>query len=90
MNIVYTKAFLKQFKLRIVPNKNLLKRYYERENIFLEDLNNPVLKNHSLKGEMKGFYSFSIAGDIRVIYKFMDNEKVLAIFIDIGSHNQVY
>jgi len=37
---------------------------------------------------MKGFYAFSITGDIRVIYQKISDEEI--ILVDIGSHNQVY
>jgi addiction module RelE/StbE family toxin len=55
--------------------------------MFEKDENHPLLKNHSLKGNLSGYKAFSITGDIRVIYK---KEKNKIILYDIGAHNQVY
>lgn len=90
IEILYTKTFLKQFNKRITPNKNLYKKYLERVRLFQENPNNPVLRNHQLKGARQGLYSFSITGDIRVIYEFTDDRKIVVFFVEVGSHNQVY
>jgi len=45
-------------------------------------------KNHSLKGNWQGFDEFHIAGDLLVIYKYIDKE-VLEL-IRIGTHNQLF
>jgi mRNA-degrading endonuclease YafQ of YafQ-DinJ toxin-antitoxin module len=41
-----------------------------------------------LSGELKGLWSFSIEYDCRVIFEFIEDNK--ALFIDIGSHDEVY
>jgi addiction module RelE/StbE family toxin len=46
-----------------------------------------LLDDHALKGKMKGKRAFSITDDVRVIYVESDN---VFVFLDIGSHNQVY
>lgn len=46
------------------------------------------LKNHPLKGKKKDYKAFSITGDYRITYKLISKSKV--IFVDIGTHNQVY
>ena len=81
------RIFNKHFKIRILPNKNLIKRFEKRLELFLEKPNEPILKDHKLIGKMSGHRSFSIGGDFRVVYRVRGN--VLQLF-DIGSHNQVY
>jgi len=54
---------------------------------FLEKPDNPILKDHKLVGKMAGFRSFSITGDLRVVYRIKGNSLQL---YDIGTHNQVY
>lgn len=88
MIIKYSKDFIKSYKKRIRSNLKLKKRFEERLEIFIEDQSSPVLKNHLLSGKMRNFRSFSVAGDMRVIY-FQENDDSI-IFIDVGSHNQVY
>lgn len=90
MNKIYfTKRFKKHFQQRIFPHKNLVNRYNNRIELFLKDKSNPSLKDHKLMGDKKGKRSFSITGDVRVIYQ-EDAEDIIFIFIDIGTHNQVY
>ncbi len=88
MIIRYSKSFIKSYKTRIKNNPKLKERFEERLKIFVRNPDSPVLKDHALIGKMRTFRSFSVAGDLRVIY-FLERED-LAIFIDVGTHNQVY
>jgi addiction module RelE/StbE family toxin len=88
ISIEYNKDFKKNFKSRILPNKHLLIRYKNRLDVFIKNRWDPILKDHKLVGKMTRFRSFSITGDVRVIYKEIQREKY--VFLDVGSHNQVY
>ncbi len=88
MNIVLHKVFIKHFDKRIKQNSQLLNQYNNRYRLFMENRNNPLLKDHPLKNDLEGKRAFSITGDIRVIYQMKSNETIE--FFDIGSHNQVY
>lgn len=88
MRILYHKNFLKNFKKRISRNIKLLKKTRERIQLFKEDPTNPLLNDHQLIGDMNRLRSFSITGDVRLIYYI--NEESEFIFMDIGTHNQVY
>lgn len=88
MKIDYTKRFLKNFAKRIAPNQNLDRKFKERVKQFAEDPSSKVLKNHKLSGTLEEFRSFSITGDIRVIYRQISSDTVE--FYDIGTHNQIY
>ncbi len=87
MRLKYTKNFHKSYSKRIGRNKNLDKRFYERLQLFIQNPQNLILKDHKLTGARKQFRAFSVTGDIRVIYYI---EKETIYLIDIGSHNQVY
>lgn len=63
------------------------KKFDNRVKLFGENYQNPQLKDHQLTGKLQGFRSFSVTGDIRVIYYINDDT---AYFVDIGTHNQVY
>lgn len=88
MTIKYSSVFLKHYKKRIATKLSLKKRFAERLKLFTENKNNPALRNHALIGDLKSYHSFSISGDIRVIYK--SESKEIVWFYDIGTHNQVY
>ena len=60
----------------------------DRIKLFVENQNNPIIKDHQLTGAKKDYRSFWITGDIRIIYYQISKNEVL--FVDIGTHNQVY
>lgn len=85
--IKHDKKFLKSYKKRIQGNNKLEKRLRERVNLFAEQRKHPQLLDHQLKGDRKGCRAFSVTGDIRVVY-YEEIDKF--IFLDIGTHTQVY
>lgn len=87
VKINYIGQFIKHFSKRIEPYPHIRSRFDDRIKMFIENPGNPILKNHSLKGSKSGLKSFSITGDIRVLYFLKKN---IIYFVDIGSHNQVY
>lgn len=82
----FEKAFLKlQTKWR--------NKFVKQLELFLADEFHPLLKTHELKGDRRGDWSFSVANDIRAIYRkeITDGKTVIIFrFIDIGSHSKVY
>ena len=83
----YASAFLKHYKKRITPSVALQKKVQERMIMLTINPRHPLLHDHPLKGDQSGRRSFSITGDIRVIYRIVDETIEL---LDIGTHNQVY
>lgn len=88
MNITFHPYFKKIYKKRFIGNTKLINIFNERTALFIRDIANPILHNHHLTGSMREFLSFSVTGDIRVVYKIISENEVE--FFDIGSHNQVY
>ena len=80
--------YKKSYKKRVVNNLKLTLKTTERVKLFQQDPANPVLKDHQLQGEKSSLRAFWITGDIRIVY--LPVSKDYAIFLDIGSHNQVY
>ena len=56
---------------------------------FQKDAHQDHLRNHPLKGSMKGQRAFSAGHDLRVIYREEDDHAVVYL-LKTGSHNQVY
>jgi len=88
ITVEFNRNFLKSYGKRIKNNPKLKKQLNNRISLFKQDRSNPILKDHHLTGIKRRYRSFSLTGDIRVIY-YLESENT-AIFIDIGSHNQVY
>lgn len=80
--------FDKNYRRRILPHPHLDTKFKERLNLFITNPRNPILKDHPLIGKKKHLRSFSITGDIRVIYQEISPTE--ALFLDIGTHSQVY
>ncbi len=87
MNIFFHKRFRKHFKERIQTHPELLSRYQVRVKLFQGNPHHPLIRDHALIGAKHGFRSFSVTGDIRIIYLKEDGDVQ---FYDIGTHNQVY
>jgi len=81
------KTFEKHFKQRIVPNKKLVKLFKQRLELFIKGELGYPLYDHALTAKLSGKRAFSVAGDIRVVYIELED---FIVFLDIGSHNQVY
>ena len=81
------RTFEKHFKQRIASHPKLVKQFEGRLGLFMAGQFSHPLCDHALSGKLAGKRAFSVAGDIRVIYAELDDAIV---FLDIGSHSQVY
>lgn len=88
VRFVFSKRFIKHYQKRILSQKKLERKYKERFERFVVNRNDPLLRDHALIGSKSMYRSFSITGDIRVIYQ--EKETGVIELIDVGSHNQVY
>lgn len=87
LRIKYHKQFSKNFKKRIASNPKLVVQFKIRLDLFIENPNDLMLKDHKLTGKRSTYRAFSVTGDIRVVYRILDKDLWL---YDIGTHNQVY
>jgi addiction module RelE/StbE family toxin len=87
MKVEFSKEFIKTYHKRFRHQGDKRVRFEERTRLFSRNRFHPSLKDHPLVGDKTGLRSFSITGDIRVIYYIHEE---IAYFTDIGTHNQVY
>ena len=88
MIITEHESFKKAYQKRIVRNQNLAARTKERIRMFAENPRNPFLGDHALVGKKSRLRAFSVTGDIRIVYYPAADNR--ALFLDIGTHPQVY
>ena len=88
MEVSFSSSFKRAFKNRIKGNADLETRFWQKLEQFAVDPFDPSLKTHKLSGKLKEFWSFSVDSDGRVLFYFTEEEK--AVFVDIGSHDEVY
>ncbi|MBU1091860.1 type II toxin-antitoxin system mRNA interferase toxin, RelE/StbE family [Patescibacteria group bacterium] len=86
MDIQFSKIFRKQFRKLPAKHRKIFK---EKLTLFKNDPFNPLLNNHSLRGEYKLCRSVNITGSMRAIYGF-GLDKNLIIFLAIGTHSELY
>lgn len=80
--IKYTPTFKKA--LNKLP-KDIQNLAISREIIFRADAFDSRLKTHKLKGKFSAYYSFSINYSYRIVFRFLNPDKVL--FVDCGDHS---
>jgi addiction module RelE/StbE family toxin len=86
MKIKYSPKFKKKYQK--LPIK-IQKAFKDRANLFINDSYHPLLNNHALTGEWKGYRSINITGDWRAIFREFD-DKNLIYFDTIDTHSNLY
>jgi addiction module RelE/StbE family toxin len=85
MQYILSKSFEKDFAKLPTPIKKKAIITLEK---FIDDPQNPTLRNHGLGGKWKGHFSINVTGDTRAIYFVIEDNMVR--FVAIGSHSELY
>ncbi len=85
MITLFHKRFEKQFAKLPARIQDQFQLHLE---VFSDDPFNPVLRNHALIGRQRAYRSINVTGDIRALYRELDQATVL--FTHIGSHSELY
>ena len=85
MKISFHRNFGKSYKK--FPKK-IQEQFKDRLKLFSENPFDPILGNHALHGEYAGFRSINVTGDIRAIYKVIDESSTEFALLD--SHSNLY
>jgi addiction module RelE/StbE family toxin len=88
VEIAFSSSFKRAFKRKIAGDKDREDNFWKKTEAFKNNPFEPQLKSHKLSGKLKDLWSFSVEYDLRVIFYFADKEKV--VFIDLGTHKEVY
>jgi mRNA interferase YafQ len=54
---------------------------------FASDPRDPLLRTHKLKGELGGYWAFTVDDDLCVLFRWEGEE---AFLVHLGSHDEVY
>ena len=87
MEVSFSSSFKRAFKKRIKNSPALEEKFWQKLEQFTIEPFDPSLKTHKLSGKLKELWSFTIDYDVRVVFYFSEEK---AVFIDIGSHDEVY
>ncbi len=89
MRVEFHHKFQKHYLKRVLPYPDLVQRYKERLDLFIKNPEHPSLRDHKLVGKLDSYRSFSLTGDMRILYEY-DKKKKLLLLYDVGTHAQVY
>jgi mRNA-degrading endonuclease YafQ of YafQ-DinJ toxin-antitoxin module len=89
MEVSYSDSFRKVFKKRI-KSTEIEPEFWIRMQLFINDPFDTKLKTHKLSGKLKDLWCFSIEYDLRVVFYFTKDKPKKAVFVDIGTHDEVY
>lgn len=88
IEIAFNQLFKRAFKRRIAGNVERERRFRSKLEAFAQNPFESSLKTHKLSGKLKDYWSFSVEYDLRIVFYFA--EETAVVFIDIGSHREVY
>jgi len=86
--VAFSSSFKRAFKRRIKGNAASEARFWQSLEIFRNNPFDQRLRTHKLSGRLKDLWSFSIEHDLRIVFSFLEGER--ALFVDIGTHDEVY
>lgn len=88
MKVSLDPAFRRAYRKRIAPSVSLSQRFDELLAVFIGDPFDTRLRTHKLSGKLEGLYSFRVDYDTRVVFYFAGEDR--AVFVDVGTHDEVY
>ncbi len=88
LRIKYSIPFNKQLKQ--VP-RAIKTTFLEARELFYDNPNHPVLRNHALTEKLAGFSSIDITEDYRALFRIRKTKKETVVtFHKLGTHEQLY
>ena len=84
MRLTASSRFLRRARKLKDPQASMLRAALRR---FASDPQDPLLRTHKLKGELDGYWAFSVDADLRVLFRWEGDE---AFLVNLGSHDEIY
>ena len=89
MEISFSSSFRKALRKRL-KGAATEEVFWKTVEVFIKNPFEPKLKTHKLSGNLKGLWSFSLGYDLRIVFYFTKDKPQKAVFVDIGTHDEVY
>ncbi|OIP65230.1 MAG: hypothetical protein COV32_02825 [Candidatus Yonathbacteria bacterium CG10_big_fil_rev_8_21_14_0_10_43_136] len=87
MKVFFHKHFRKRFAK--LPSK-IKDKFDIQLELFYKNLHDERLNNHELHGKYINHRSINVTGDIRAVYRKTDTVMGSVLFVDIGTHPELY
>ena len=82
LEIEFKPTFVRQYKKLPEALKEEIK---EKIELFQKEPNHAFLKTHKLKGKLKGFLSFSVNYEYRIVFEYQGKDT--AVLLAVGNHD---
>jgi addiction module RelE/StbE family toxin len=89
IKVSFASSFSRAFKKKLKGRRIIERLFWEKLDTFIKDPFEQSLKTHRLSGKLKDLWSFTVEYNLRVVFYFKKN-NTQAVFIDIGTHDEVY
>lgn len=89
--LIRSSAFVRAAKHLLKKHPQLVKDLRVALDLMSENVFDPKLKTHKLKGDLEGSWSCSAGYDLRIIFQFVQHEGSEAVLLQtVGTHDEVY
>ncbi|TWU27896.1 type II toxin-antitoxin system RelE/ParE family toxin [Bythopirellula polymerisocia] len=89
--LLRSSAFLRSARRFVKKHPEIVRSLQRTLESLAEDAFQPSLKTHKLKGELAESWACSAGYDLRIVFKFLQQESGEAILLQtIGTHDEVY
>ena len=87
MKVFFHKYFLKRY----AKSSSKVKDKFDMQlKFFYENRHDKKLNDHKLHGKYASYRSINVTGDIRAVYREVGAKIDDVVFIDIGTHGELY
>jgi len=90
IEVIWDERFKRIFKKWIKKHPDLFDEVKFKLELFCNDPFDPILKTHSLRGELSGLLASRITFQYRLVFAFKDQSHKSVVLINIGTHEEVY
>jgi mRNA interferase YafQ len=84
LRLTASSRFLRKAKKLREPQASMLRGALRR---FAVEPQDPLLRTHKLKGDLDGYWAFSVDENLRVLFRWEGEE---AFLVNLGTRDEVY
>lgn len=87
MKVFFHKYFQKRYRK---SSSKIQDKFDSQLEIFYKNIHDERLNKHELHGKYSEHRSINVTGDIRAVYRKVNATTEDVIFVDIGTHGELY
>lgn len=89
--LLRSSAFVRAARRLLEKQPDLETAFYQALTLLAEDVFNPKLRTHKLKGKLQGSWACGAGYDLRIVFDIIQHDGSDAILLlTVGSHEEVY